>query len=85
MAGDFDHGKRELHQLVDQLPLEEVTAALRLMRDLHADPVLFSLLNAAPDDEPYTDSQCRRDTEAEASISKGEGISHDEILRVFGL
>jgi hypothetical protein len=51
----------------------------------HADPVLFSLLNPPPDDEPYTDAQRRRDTDAEASISRGQGISHDEILREFGL
>jgi hypothetical protein len=85
MAGDFEHGKRELHQLVDQLPLEQVTAALRLMRDLRVDPVLFSILNAPADDEPYTDAQRRRETEAEASISRGEGISQQEILREFGL
>jgi hypothetical protein len=67
MAGDLDHGKRELHQLVDQLPTEQVTAALRYMHYLCTDPVLLSLLNAQPDDEPYTEEQRQRDAEAEAS------------------
>jgi hypothetical protein len=55
------------------------------MHYLSADPVLLSLLNAPPDDEPYTDEQRRRDAEAEASIAGGNGISHEEVLREFGL
>ena len=85
MAADFDAGKLELHQLIDQLPTEQVTAALRYMRYFCADPVLVSLLNAQPDDEPYTEEQRERDAKAEASIAKGDGISHDEVLHEFGL
>jgi hypothetical protein len=55
------------------------------MHYLCADPVLLSLLNASPDDEPYTDEQRERDAEADASIASGGGISHDELLREFGL
>jgi hypothetical protein len=84
MAGDFDNGKQELHQLIDRLPIGQVTAALRYMHYLCADPVLLSLLNAPPDDEPYTDEQRQRDAEAEASIAKGHRISHEEVLREFG-
>jgi hypothetical protein len=84
MASDFDNGKQRLHQLIEQLPIEQVTAALQYMRYLRADPVLLSLLNAPPDDEPYTDGQRERDEEAEASIAKGDGISQEEILREFG-
>jgi hypothetical protein len=85
MAGDFDSSKRELHQLIDQLPTEQVTAAMRFMQYLCADPVLLSLLNAPPDDEPYTQGQRARDAEAEAAIAGGDGISHDEVLHEFGL
>lgn len=85
MAGNFDGGKHELHQLIDQLPVGQVTAALRYVQYLCADPVLLSLLNAPPDDEPYTDEQRRRDAEAEASIAKDNGVSHDEVLHEFGL
>jgi hypothetical protein len=52
---------------------------------LSADPVLLSLLNAPPDDEPYTTEQRREDAEAEDSIARGEGIRHEDILREFGL
>jgi len=85
MVGDFDKGKQELHQLVDQLPAGQVTAALRYIHYLCTDPVLLSLLNAPPDDEPYTDEQRARDAEAEAAIDQGAGISHEEVLREFSL
>jgi len=85
MAGDFDNGKQELHQLIDQLRAEQVTAAMRYMQYLCADPVLLSLLNAPSDDEPYTESQRTRDAEAEASIARDNGVSHDEVLHEFGL
>ena len=84
MAGGFDNGKQELHQLIEQLPTEQVGAALRFMHYLCADPVLLSLLNASADDEPYTEEQRLRDAEAEASIAGGGGISHEEILSEFG-
>jgi hypothetical protein len=85
MAGDFDNGKQALHQLIDQLPTEQVTAAMRYMQYLCADPVLLSLLNAPLDDEPYTEGQRAGDAEAESSIARGNGISHDEVLHEFGL
>ena len=85
MAGDFDNGKQALHQLIDQLPTEQVTAAMRYMQYLCADPVLLSLLNAPLDDEQYTEGQRAGDAEAESSIARGNGISHDEVLHEFGL
>jgi hypothetical protein len=85
MAGNFEDGKQELHQLIDRLPAEQVTAAVRYMHYICGDPVLLSLLNAPPDDEPYTDEQLERDAEAEASIASGSGISHDEVLHESGL
>jgi len=84
MTSDVDNGKYELHQLIDRLPDGQVSAALRYVRYLCADPVLLSLLNAPPDDEPYTDDQRSRDAHAEAAIARGEGVSHEEVLREFG-
>jgi hypothetical protein len=50
---------------------------------LCTDPALQSLLNAPPDNEAYSEVQRKR--EAEASIARGDGVSHEEILREFGL
>jgi hypothetical protein len=55
MDVDLDNGKRALHQLIDQLPTDQVRAALQYVHYLCADPVLLSLLNAPSDDEPYTE------------------------------
>ena len=85
MAGDFSVDKRQLHHLVDNLRPEQVPAALQYLNYLSADPMLLSLLNAPRDDEPYTEEQRQKDAEAEASISRGEGIAHDEIMREFGV
>lgn len=71
--------------MIDQLPTEQVTAALRYMHYLCADPVLLSLLNALPDNELHTEDQRERDAGAEASIARGDGVSNEEVLREFGL
>ena len=85
MDADIDNGKQELHLLIDQLPPDQVPAALRYIRYLRIDPVLVSLLNAPSDDEPYTEAERERDAEAVASIARGEGVPHAEVLREFGL
>ena len=55
------------------------------MHSIRIDPVHLSLLNAPFDDEPYTDEQRERDSEAVPSIAGGDGTSHAEVLREFGL
>ena len=85
MQSELDGGKQELHLLIDRLSAEQVTAALRYIHYLCTDPVLLSLMNAPPDDEPYTEEERREDAEAMAALARGEGISHEEILSEFGL
>jgi hypothetical protein len=85
MSAESRPEKQQLHELVEKLPDEQLSSALRYLNFLCADEVLLSLLNAPKDDEPYTDGQRKRDGEAEASIARGEGISHEEILREHGL
>jgi len=85
MAADVSSEKQQLHALIDQLPLEQSGAFLHALHCLSADPVLLSLLNAPPDDEPYTEQQRREDAEAEESIARGEGVRHEDLRREFGL
>ena len=85
MNSVFSTEKEKLHRLIESLPPEQVSAALSYLNFLCADPVLLSLLNAPPDDEPYTEEQRREDAEGEAAIARGEGIPHEEVLREFGL
>jgi len=82
---DVNSGRQHLHELVEKLPPEQVFAALQFLNFLCADAVLLSLLNAPADDEPYTHEQRQHDADAGPSIRRGEGISHEEILREFGV
>ncbi|MGA2184324.1 MAG: hypothetical protein ABSH47_14975 [Bryobacteraceae bacterium] len=64
-------GKEQLHQLIEQLPPEEITAAERYLRFLIAqeapvDPEMLARIDAA-------------------RAHPSPGIPHDEILREFGL
>ncbi len=77
--------ERLYDSLVLTLPHEQVRAAREYLTFLCADPLLVSLINAEADDEPYTEEQQRRSEEGVASIERGEGIPHEEILREFGL
>ena len=81
-AGSTD--KQRLHQLVESLPAEQIPAALRYLNYLSVDPMLLSLLNAPPDDEPYTDEQRVQDAEAADSIARGEGVTQEDVQREFG-
>jgi len=82
--GVMDREKQHAHELIDQLPSHQLSAVVGLLEAI-IDPVARSLDLAPPDDEPYTERQRARDAEAEASIIRGEGIEHDEILREFGM
>ena len=84
MTHNLDGDKQQLHLLVESLAPEQVPAALQYLNYLSADPILAALLTAPPDDEPYTDEQRRKDALADAAITHGEGISHEEVLRELG-
>jgi hypothetical protein len=49
------------------------------------DPVARSLANAPVEDEPATPEEAAALYAAHAAIQRGEGTSHEEILREFGL
>jgi len=76
--------KVDLHQLVDQLPDDEVTAAKRFLeylRDTHDDPVLRSLIEAPEDDEPLTAEDIAAIEEGKADIRAGRYLTAQEAKR----
>jgi len=85
MAVNADQERQGLHRLIESLNPDQLEAARRYLLFLSADPALLSLLTAEPDDEPYTDEQRQQDLDSEAVISRGEGVSHEEVLREYGL
>ncbi len=77
--------RKQLHNLIERLPENEVATVYRLLAGLLADPLWIATATAPHDDEPYTPEQRARDVEAQAAIDRGEGVPHDDILREFGL
>ena len=76
--------KQHAHQLIDQLAPGHLAAVVQLLEVL-TDPVAASLANAPAEEEPATPEEAAALNAAHASIQRGEGIPHEEILREFGL
>ena len=74
-----------LHDLVDRIPEEDLPAAKRFLEYLAVSPAYRAALCAAPDDEPVTEADAAAIARAREEVRAGKVISHDEILREFGL
>jgi hypothetical protein len=74
-----------LHQLIDQIPDAELTAAQRYLEYLAISPAYRAALLAAPDDEPVTKGDADAIARTQADIEFGRVVPHEEILREFGL
>jgi hypothetical protein len=77
--------KRQLHDLIERLPENEIATIYKLLAGLLADPLWIASVTAPVDDEPYTPEQQADDAEAQAAIDRGNGISHAQMPREFGL
>lgn len=75
----FADDKQHAHDLIEQLPPDQVSAVVRLLRSL--------LGTAPPDDEPVTEEERAALARSEAWFRArgGEGISMEEVLADFGL
>ncbi len=77
--------RKQLHDLVERLPDSDIGTVYRLLIGLLADPLWVATASAADDDEQYTPEQRAQDAEAEEAIERGEGVSHEDVLREFDL
>ena len=79
--------KKHLHQLVDELPEDEIQAAEHCLRALcaHEHPIVRAMRSAPIDDEPVTDEDRKAIEEGDRDIAAGRGIPHEEVLRKHGL
>ena len=84
MATTATNPKQEAHELIERLSTGQVIAAVGLFKAM-LDPVSVALANAPIDDEPVSDEEARDIAAARASLARGEGIPHEEVLREFGL
>lgn len=76
-----------LHQLIDELPEEDLPTAERVLQGLRvpAAPPHVPLDQAPIDDEPDDDDFDGGLTEARADIKAGGVVSHEEVKRRWGL
>jgi len=76
MAPDKQHA----HQLLEQLDSGQLAAVVNLLE------VMTSPLSHAPvEEEEITQEMAAALDRARASLARGEGIAHEDILREFGL
>lgn len=76
--------KEHAHQMLDQLDPSQLAAVAHLLEVL-TDPVSRSLANAPFDTEPISAAEAAELDEAHAAIQRGEGFSHEDMLREYGI
>ena len=77
--------REPLYELIDRIPEEELPAAKRFLEYLLVNPAYRAALTASPDDEPVTEADAAAIARARNEVRLGKVVSHDEILREFGL
>ena len=79
--------RTKLHDLVESLPGDDVSTALRVLEALNStsDSLPLALRDIPFDDEPETDEERAQVAEARREIEEGKGIPHDEAMRRLGL
>jgi hypothetical protein len=74
--------KEHAYELIDRLRPTQLSAVVGLLEAM-LDPV--SIANAPVEEEEITPETAAALDRARASLARGEGIPHEEILREFGL
>jgi len=81
---NLDQERRQAHALLDALPAEKLNA-VRSLLEVMVEPLARSLALAGVEEEDLTPDAAAALDRARASLARGEGVSHDEVLREFGL
>ena len=84
MEPDLAQQRQQAHSLLDTLP-EEKLSAVRGLLDVLVEPLSRSLALAPTEEEELTPEAAASLDRARASLARGEGVSHEEVLREFGL
>ena len=84
MGPDLSQQRRQAHVLLDLLPDEKLNA-VRSLLEVMVEPLARSLALATAEEEEITPEAAAALDRARASLARGEGVSHEEIRREFGL
>jgi hypothetical protein len=84
MEPDLNQERQQAHALLDLLTAEKLNA-VRSLLEVMLEPLSRSLALAPVEEEEITADTAAALDRARASLARGEGISHEEMLREFGL
>jgi hypothetical protein len=84
MEPDLTLERRQAHALLDMLPADKLNA-VRSLLEVIVEPLARSLALAQVEKDEITPGTAAALDRARASLARGEGIPHEEILREFGL
>lgn len=84
MELDLVQQRQQAHLLIDVLPEEKLSAVHSLLEVL-VEPLSRSLAMAPVEEEDLTPETAAALDRASASLARGEGVSHEEVRREFGL
>ncbi len=84
MEADLTQERRQAHALLDMLSAEKLNAVRGLL-EVMVEPLSRSLALAPVEDEEITPETAAALDRSRASLARGEGIPHEEVLREFGL
>jgi hypothetical protein len=84
MEPNLNQERQQAHVLLDLLPAAKLDAVRGLL-EVMVEPLARSLALALVEEEEITTETAAALDRARASLARGEGILHEEILREFGL
>jgi hypothetical protein len=84
METNLTQERQQAHALLDMLPVEKLTAVRSLLAVM-VEPLSRSLASAPVEEEEITSETAAALDRSRASLARGEGIPHEDILREFGL
>ena len=84
MEPNLNEERQQAHALLDMLPAEKLNAVRGLL-EVMVEPLARSLALAPAEEEEVAPETANALERSRASLARGEGIPHEEILREFGL
>ena len=84
MEPNLKQERQQAHALLDMLSPEKLNA-VRSLLELMVEPLSRSLALAPGEEEEITPETAAALGRARASLARGEGVAHEEILREFAV
>jgi hypothetical protein len=84
MESNRTEERQQAHALIDRLTDEQLEAVRNLL-EVMVEPLARSLAAAPVEDGEITEATAAAIDRARASLKRGEGVAHDDILKEFGL